>query len=945
MSFSEQPFRHFLARLCCSLVLAIPLLAGAAEPFVWDARVERGELANGLRYYIQPTRATSATPPADARVAMQLLVRVGSLDERADQSGVAHMVEHMVFHASQRYPEGLRQHMESLGWRVGSHYNAQTNFERTLYMLSPEARPERLEAALDVLAEIAGHARIPAAGLDAERQIILEEWRTKLGVRERMERQRRELLRAGSLYPERPTIGSEASIRSQPAEALRAFYGDWYRPGNMALIVVGEVDPAALRAAIEARFASLEAAPLPPRNPADPRLQEGLRIARMQDAESGSSQVGWLNRFAGADKRQDSEGLRQRIVDRIAERSMRRLVKRQADALPAGVESLGISKGELGASVESLGFASNVGIDGHRAGLRQILLAQERVRRDGLDPADIAAEIEEVRRLNEKGPAQQAARDASTWLQLLSEAVQDGRVLQDPQQKQAQIRAILAALSPAEVDARARRWLAAGDRLLFMMAPGLSRLTLPTAAEVLAEQAAIAREALPALPVKQDKPAPAAQLPEVSSAGRIVAEQDLGHGVLSWTLANGDRVVWQALPGEEKLRFVAQSRAGRRLPGAPSWQWQMAAQLGAGADLAAQQEGELARWQAAHGLRLESDQDERRFVWSATLPPASLESLLQLYAARQTRTLLSAGALKAASEQLLRQNARRTDSVGERQAREMSLLRFGDTPLDGLPDETSLRALQSEAGLRMVQERWQRLVAQPVSYFIAGDLDAARVRELVEAHLAGLPRTAAPQASQALLQAPGHRERTLAISPEPQASLNAIGSQPMHWSPERAIATAVLQRVIHRRLRTELREKESGIYRLRFELSLDPRSGRLASTLFFTAAPERLDALWGAARRVLERLPQQLDAAALSEEIARMRKEEGARRDDAATRFQRLQLSLEQYGDARYLDTSAGLAASLTVESLRALAAEMALTRDMAVLRTLPRAPAGSDAR
>jgi zinc protease len=927
--------RSFLGALLCSAALA-----QAAEAFDWDPRVVRGQLDNGLSYFI-----VAGDKLAGPRVAMQLLVRVGSLDERDDQSGVAHMVEHMVFHASARHPEGLSKYMESLGWRIGSHYNAQTNFERTLYMLSPENRPERLDAALDVLSQIGGAAQIPASGLHSERKIILEEWRTKLGVRARMDQQRRALLRAGSLYPQRPTIGSEDSIRTQAAESLQAFYRDWYRPNNMALIIVGDVDAVAMQRRIESYFSSLQAAALPARNAADPQLQDALRIARLQDAESGSSQVGWVFRFV-TDNRQDSEGLRQRLTDRIAERAVRRLAQRQAKDLPAGVESLSSSKGQLGKSVESLGFAATVAVDGHAAGLQQILLLQERLRRDGVLEQDVRQEIEELQRLNEKIVDQQSARDASGWLQVLSEAVQDERVLQAPLQKQAQIRQIIAGLSLAEVNARVRQWLAAPDRLLFMMAPGLSPLQLPAQASVLAAQQALRTQSLPALaqsPVLADA-TPEASLPEAGPSAAVLQEEDLGQGVLRWTLPNGDKVVWDSRPAGSPLRFVARSAAGFRLPGAPAWQWQMAAQLGAQADLPGQAAGTLLRWAARHKLQLSQSQDDRALLYSAQAPAEQLEPLLQLYVARQ-QSSISAEAANAVRQQLARQLARQPDSSTDRMARELSRLRFGPTLQDDTPDAAALARLNSPAGLSALREKWQLLTAQPTTFFLSGPNDAATVRRLVESYLAALPRTSTPQASQPLLQLAGARSARLAISPEPQASVRAFGSQQLNWSPERAMAASVLARVIQRSLRAELREKESGIYRLSFSLSLEPHSGRLASELFFTTAPERVDALWGIAHAVLEKLPEQLDTRILAEEVEHARSAERARQSDESTRFQRLQLSYAQYGDARYLQSSTQLASTLSVDSVRALAAELALTRDLVRVQMLPRATGVEAAR
>ncbi|MGK5025189.1 insulinase family protein [Janthinobacterium sp. RB2R34] len=925
---------HGIAFFALCIAVVAPAIAATAEAFRWDSKVQRGQLANGLNYYIVDGDG-GADQQASKQVALQLLVRVGSLDEKDDQSGVAHMVEHMVFHATRAHPEGLKTYMESLGWRIGTHYNAQTNFERTLYFLT--APQSRVDAGLGVLAEIAGGAQIPADGLERERQIILEEWRTKLGVRERMDRQRRAMLREGSLYPQRPTIGTEASIRQQPAENLRKFYGDWYRPGNMALLIVGKVDAQALKPAIERHFGALVPAALPARNSPDPALRDQLRITRLQDAESGTSQVGWVTRFT-VDQRQDEDGLRARIIDRIAERSLRALVRDCADSLPAGVSSLNVSKGELGASTASLGFAASVAVDAHRAGMQQILLLQERVRRNGLDAAVIAREIADVQRLNDKGPQQRAARDLAGWLQLLGEAVQAGRALQDPLQKQAQISRILAGLRPADINARVLQWVNAPDRALFMLAPGLSALALPSQQEVLAVQKKIATEPLPAL-LKAAPAATTASLPQLSSDGDIVRQDELGSGVQRWTLGNGDVLVWQQTAQEQKeqlVRFAAHAPAGYRMPGAPAWQWQLAAQLGRDADLPGQAPGELARWAAQHKVKLSQQQTATQLSYTAQVPAAQLEDLLRLYAARQLQSEIGLDALGSAGQQLARQAARRPDSAGERAGREMSSLRYGELPLDGYPDLDALKQLMTEQGLQTVRGQWLQLRRQPVTYFVSGPLEAAQVQELAGRYLAGIPRQAAAQAPKALVQRPGYRESRLAIGIEPQGSVRAEGSQAMQWSPERAMRTAIVSRIIYRSLRQELREKEAGIYRLNYKLSLDPQH-HANSELSFTAAPERLDVLWASARRVLERLPQQLDTAMLQEEIARMRSDEAKRVSDSATQFNRLQLSYTQFGDARYLADSQQLASALTVDSMRAFASEFRLARDMAVVKVLPK--------
>lgn len=927
--FAFSPLGRLRWCVACLLCLLLAAPGLRAEAFAWDPTVVRGRLDNGFEYYLV------RVPKASKQVGMQLVVRAGSIDERDQESGVAHMVEHMVFHASRRLLEGVDDLMQKQGWVVGRHYNATTNYARTQYMLALDNQPQRLAAGLLAFSEIAGGALIPEDGLERERPIILEEWRMKLGVRERMDRQRRALLRAGSLYPERTPIGTAQSIQTQSAAALREFYAAWYRPGNMALVIAGDIDPAQLVPQIEAQFAHLQAAPLPARNPTDPTLSDALRIARLQDAESGSSQVGWVYRFH-TDKRQDSEGLRNRLLDRVAERMVRHAVRQQANGLPAMVESLSSSKGELGDTVESLGFVSSVAVGGHTEGLRQILTAQSRLLRQPLDADQLQREIDEILRLNGRGLIARDSRELTSWLQLLSDTFANGLVLQDAQQKQQVVEAIVPTLTAEAVQARIHQWLGSRDRLLFMTAPGLSPLVLPTPAQVAALQAEVAAAPLPALVAKAAATGQAT-LPQRSHAGQILSETtDAVSGVTEWQLSNGDRLVWLKT-ADAKLSFAVQSGAGYRLPGAASWEWQTAAQLAQNSEVDGQAAGSLARWQQERRITLSQDQTATRLGYKAQVEAEQLPDLLRLYALRQSTTTLPAEGLQRVARQFARQRARQPDSVNTQLAAALGALRFGADQPASTPTEEDIAALATDAGLVRLQARWQVLAAQPATYFLMGDVEPEALRNAVEHSLAGIARKPVPLPAQGLAQLPGSAERTLAIGVEPQASIRAHGHQAMDWSPQRAVGIAILSRVIYTTLRAELRDKESAVYRLGFDLKLDPQTQGLDSEVYFTADPQRVDALWARTKEMLATLPAHIDTAALAEELRRMRVQETQRRADAATRFQRLQLSYQQYGDARYLADSQHLLDAVTPDSLQALLQELKLTQDLRGVQLLPR--------
>ena len=190
-----------------------PFNAQAVLPF--DPAVRTGTLPNGLTYYIR----RNARP--EKRVALQLAVKAGSLDEADDQQGLAHFLEHMAFNGSAHFKPGeLICYFESTGARLGPHVNAYTCFDETVYMLElPTDQPSVVAKGLQALADFAGGLTLDAGEIDKERGVVIEEWRGGLGAGSRMRDQQIPVLYYQSRYAERLPIGKPEILRSASAGA------------------------------------------------------------------------------------------------------------------------------------------------------------------------------------------------------------------------------------------------------------------------------------------------------------------------------------------------------------------------------------------------------------------------------------------------------------------------------------------------------------------------------------------------------------------------------------------------------------------------------------------------------------------------------------------------------------------------------------------------------
>ena len=258
----------------------------ASLPF--DREVAKGILPNGLTYYVKHNNV-----PAH-KIELRLVVKAGSILEDDDQLGLAHFMEHMNFNGTTHFPKNeLVSYLQSIGVKFGADLNANTGFDRTVYILSiPAGEKGNIEKGFQVIEDWAHNSLLTDRDIDEERGVVLEESRLHKGTAGRESEAFISKLLDGSRYALRSPIGKDSILHSFPHDALRRYYHDWYRPDLMAVVVVGDIDTAVAKELINDHFAKI-ANPEPER----PHFYSGLRPATsasaviIKDKETGSSAV------------------------------------------------------------------------------------------------------------------------------------------------------------------------------------------------------------------------------------------------------------------------------------------------------------------------------------------------------------------------------------------------------------------------------------------------------------------------------------------------------------------------------------------------------------------------------------------------------------------------------------------------------------------------------
>ena len=219
-----------------------------------DPSVKIGKLPNGLTYYIRK----NAKP--EKKIELRLAINAGSVLEKNEQQGVAHFLEHMAFNGTKNFPKNqLTEYLGKSGVRFGADLNASTGFDETIYMLPiSSADPKVVSNGFQIIRDWAGNLLFDQGEIDKERGIILEEKRMRQGASMRMMTKYFPTLSNGSMYGSRIPIGQESIIKTAPRKTFVDFYNTWYRPNNMAVIVVGDVDIADAEAKIKKLFGDLK---------------------------------------------------------------------------------------------------------------------------------------------------------------------------------------------------------------------------------------------------------------------------------------------------------------------------------------------------------------------------------------------------------------------------------------------------------------------------------------------------------------------------------------------------------------------------------------------------------------------------------------------------------------------------------------------------------------
>jgi len=256
------------------LVLSSFLLPALAQERSPAPEISTFTLENGLEAVVIPDRRAPV-------VTHMLWYKVGSADEVAGKSGIAHFFEHLMFKGTSNHPAGA---FSAEVAAIGGQENAFTSFDYTAYY--QQVTPEALETMMRFEADRMHNLVLTEEVLAPEREVILEERASRVELRPEgvLGEETDATLYQNHPYG-RPIIGWRHEIAALNLADAEAFYRRYYAPNNAVLVVAGDVDAADVKAMAERTYGQVpRGQPLPPRvRPQEPD-QKTARTVTLRDA-------------------------------------------------------------------------------------------------------------------------------------------------------------------------------------------------------------------------------------------------------------------------------------------------------------------------------------------------------------------------------------------------------------------------------------------------------------------------------------------------------------------------------------------------------------------------------------------------------------------------------------------------------------------------------------
>ncbi|QWD85184.1 insulinase family protein [Polynucleobacter asymbioticus] len=273
--------RSTLLRFSFYFILCCPSAWAATD--VGQANTHEFQLSNGLKLIVREDHRAPT-------VAHMVWYRAGSMDEVNGKTGVAHVLEHMMFKGTNKVKSG---EFSRLVAAVGGRENAFTSRDYTAYFQQVEK--SKLDEVMKLEADRMSNLNFDDAEFLKEIQVVMEERRLRTEDNPSSLLNESLMATAYMSSPYRhPVVGWMNDLMNMKAVDARDWYRSWYKPNNATVVIAGDVDPKAILKAVEKYYGVASARELPDRKPQIEPVQKGIKRVQVKaPADNAQLAMAW----------------------------------------------------------------------------------------------------------------------------------------------------------------------------------------------------------------------------------------------------------------------------------------------------------------------------------------------------------------------------------------------------------------------------------------------------------------------------------------------------------------------------------------------------------------------------------------------------------------------------------------------------------------------------
>lgn len=817
-----------------------------------------GQFDNGLHFYIRQNEQ-----PRN-RVEIRLILRAGSLLEEESQRGFAHFVEHMAFNGTEDFSqEEIVAFVESSGMKVGSHLNAFTNFDNTYYILElPSDKPKILETGIRLIKNWAHKISFDPIEIQNERGVILEEWRARKNVNDRISLKHLDKTIAGTRWVERFPIGLPDNIQNGAKEDLIAYYKKWYRPDLMSVVVIGDINILEVASLLDTHLATIPAA-------ADQIDANALHasytvnnniepiVSIQTDPELSTAQFALMTVQA-----------RKPIVT-FQDLRHQYLVGLHTTMLNIRLHEKVVTGDfpSLNASVAYEDYFRHKDVYSFVAGAKT-----------GRTTEAIQAILTEAYRAKQNGfTATELARAKQSWLSDLKKQAQTifsdvntnhanrllGHILYaypllDADDALVFAERVLPTITLDEVNKVGKDWLTKENRLVQISAPENEKHTLPSPEQIIAIWDEISNSSLDAF---VDKVIPDTLMTNIPEPGKVVHKKyNSKEDYHEWTLSNGARVVLketQFVTGQ--IAFTSFSEGGSSVLNDKLYnRTRMTAQIMDSMGVAYFDYVTLMKFLSDKNVAIESSIDNYYELMSGNFTAQDVSTFMQLLHLKITQTRLDEANF---NNYISYVNPQLVNQFNSPQAKFSEAIRqalYKDSERN-LPFDMAMLNLQSLPDMHnFYQQRFSN--ASDFTFIFVGDFLVDRIEPYINTYIASLPVVDATDTYTLLPEErmPGEIIVNVNENTEPRAEVFIEYRGDITYSNADYLAFSALKSALEIKLTKKIREEKSAAYFVNVGgYIIETPRAEFALNISFSTDPNRVDEILADVNLVLNQLQEE----------------------------------------------------------------------------------------